>query len=424
MFHETYFNAIVPVVFLIAGSCYLIFRILRKYPDTARNGFDSPGEIRGFYGFALDCIREHKWLVTVPAALVLSYYFIRIPIFIYTRNLIESHGWQFEGPAVAVGVENLLGALAAAGRMLFAGHEVFFLGISPLVLVLVLVILIRPSYLTVRLSLYAGGEDVRDFIFVKKTLSVLHQILLYAGVPLILSIALRQVGIAAYLILAAGGLFRLTVILMLAVITGAIMFFASRRAQGGVPDPRWALRGSLGITRNLFWLYLILYLPLSMDMVLPAVLVFPSSLSSFLGIYPPEPALPLVMVRLFLMAYWKYFAAFITAATAFAPFMLLEGNRGVGAALCANFDFIGRHFVKYLTFIGSGLLLLFLPELLTVLLLAVVPSNSAAELVVLMFTHTAAICLSVVFLLAGLKFCIDYGGMIPHSAPAGGSREE
>lgn len=423
MVHETCFKAIVLGSFLVVGSGYLVVRILRKYPGTARAGFDSFDDVRGFYAFALAGIRDHKWLVTVPAVLVLSYYFIRIPGFLHGRSILESYGWAFESETVAVSLEGLLGAAVAAGRMLFGGHEVFFLGISPLVLILIPIILIRPSVLTRRLSLYAGGDDMRGFDFVRETVSVLRQILLYVGVPLIFSIILRQPRIIVCLIVAAGGLFRVTVILMLAIVTGGIMFYASRLVSGGPPDSRAALRGSLGITRSLFCLYLILTIPLSIDIIIPAALMFPLSVSTFFGVTVPEPVQLPPKLWLFLVVYWKYIAAFITAATACAPFMLLSGDRGVVGAFRANFDFIGRHFVKYLTFIGSGIFLLFLPELITVLLQSVIPYNTAAELVVTMITHTISVCLAVVFLLAALKFYHDYGGVTSDSRLAGGSRQ-
>jgi hypothetical protein len=423
MIHETLFKVLILGSILLVGSGSLIFRILRKYPDTAGAGFDSPDDIRSFYAFSLECVKEHKWLLTIPAALLLSYYFIQIPLFLYGLSILEANGLWLEGEPVAVSVLGLLTGLTAAGRMLFGGYEVFFLGISPLVMLLVPIILIRPSVLTGRLSLYAGGEEVRGLGFVRKTLSVLRQILFYVCVPLIFSIILRQPGIAAYLFMVAAGVYRVTVLLVLAVITGSIILFAARLAQGGAPDPRAVLRGSLGITRGLFCLYLVLAIPLNIDIVIPAMLMLPSSIYTVFGVIPPEPVLLPLQVSFFLTMYWKFLAAIITAATACAPLMLLHGNRGVGAVLRANFAFVGRNLVKYVTFIASGLFLLFLPEFLTVLLQAAVPFDSAADLVVRMLTHTISVCLAVVFLLAALKFYIAYGGVMLHSEPAGGTEQ-
>ncbi len=413
MIHETYFRALVLGSLLVAVSAYLVIRLSQKYPGTARAGFASFDDIRGFYAFALASIREHKWLGTLPAMLVLSFYFIRVPSFLYGQRVLESQGWELESKTVAVTRGEILEAVVSAGRMLFGGHEVFFLGISPLVLILTTIILIRPSVLTGRLSRFAGGDDVKGFEFVMKTLSILHHILLLIGIPLIFSLILKQPGAAVYLIIAAGGLFRVTLVLMVAIVAGFIMFYAGRLASGQLPDSRVALCGSLGITRNLFCLYLVLSLPMNLDIVVPAMLMLPSSVYTLFGIVPPEPVSLPPKLWFFLMMYWKYIAAFIAAATVCAPFVFLRENAGIRAALRANFDFIGRHFIKYVTFICSGLFLLFLPDLLAVLLQSVVPYNTAPDLVVTMIIHTIEICLMVVFFLALLKFFHDYGGGEP-----------
>jgi hypothetical protein len=90
-----------------------------------------------------------------------------------------------------------------------------------------------------------------------------------------------------------------------------------------------------------------------------------------------------------------------------APLILLKGDSGIGALLGTYFRFIGRHFLKYLTLVSSGLLLLFLPYLFNVLMGTVVPVNSTASLVIDMITDTVAILLAVIFLFALLKFYLD-----------------
>ncbi len=300
-----------------------------------------------------------------------------------------------------------MAALALAGRGLFNGHQAFFLGISPLVLIVLLVILIRPSLLLGRLARYAGGRDVEGFGFLERTLSILHRLLLLTGISLIFSIVLWRWQFVVAMSLATAGVFRVAAILMVAIVSGFIMFFARRLAAGESPDRRAALCESLSITRRLFYLYLLLVVPLSIDVVLPAMFMFPASVSALFGAVPEDPLSLPTHLWLFLIVYWPYISAFLTAAIVCTPFALLGGDLSTGAVFTTNFRFIGKHLVKYLTFICSGVFLLLLPHLFRVLMDAVVPANTTPALVVAMITDTVGIYLAVLFLLALIKFFLD-----------------
>lgn len=407
MINEVYFTVFVAGSLAVVLIGYGITRLSRKYPDTALAGFASFDDIREYYRFALDSMREHKWLRAIPVWLVLSYYFMRIPAFIIGKRALEAGGLGFESQTTAVTAGRIWVALVAAARALFNGHQAFFFPISPLVLILVLVILIRPSALLGRLGRYAGGRDVKGFAFLERTLSTLHSLLLLTGIPLAVALVLRRWLLVWPLVVATAVVFRVTVVFLVAVVSGFILFYARRLASGESPDRRAALLGSLSVTGRLFYLYLILVVPLSVDALLPAMLMFPASVATVFGVGLWNPVMLPLGLWFFLGLYWPYIAAFLTAAIVCTPFALLKGDLSIGAVFATNFRFIGRHFVKYLTFICSGVVLLFLPHLLAVLLEAVVPANTTAALVVDMLTDTVGIYLSVLFLLALLKFYLD-----------------
>ncbi len=102
MINEVNFTALVAGSLAVVLIGYGITRLSRKYPDTALAGFASFDDLLAYYRFALDVMKEHRWLGSIPVWLMLSYYLFRIPTFIIGKRILEAGELGFENPATAV----------------------------------------------------------------------------------------------------------------------------------------------------------------------------------------------------------------------------------------------------------------------------------------------------------------------------------
>ena len=416
MIEEGRFTAFVIVALALVFIGYGVARLARKYPGTAMAGFSSSDSLRKHYRFAMDSIRAHRWLASIPIWLILSYYILRIPAFIIGQRALEGAGMAFETEPVPLTAGSVGEALVLGARNLFSGHLAYFTSISPVAIVVLFIILIRPSFLLNRLASYAGGRDVQGFAFVEKSISLIHLLFLVTAIPLIFSIILRRWQLVAPLTFAAAGVARVGAILMTALVSGFVIFFVGRLATGVSSDRGAALCESLPVTRSLFYLHLMIMVPLTLDVFLPAVLMFPISLATYFGWGPKDPiTLPATLWRL-LSFRWQYVALVISLVFVAAPLGLLRGDMGLRGLLRVHFTFIGKHLVKYSIFALSGVFLIFLPYLFRAVMYAAVDPQTTGGLLVDMIADTVAIFLAVIFLLALIKFYLVTSREEPASA--------
>jgi hypothetical protein len=399
-------NGLIAVLIIRFGVRW----VYRRYPDTALVRFKSFDEISAYYRFAFDTLRQHRWLRLIPVLLVLSYYALRIPTFLIGRRVLGAISGAFETYTAPITAGRILGGLAIGGRGLFDGHNAFFLGMSPVTLVLTLVIVLRPRILLKRLSRYAGGQDVPGWAFLEKTLSALHVLMLLTGIPLIVALVLRVPEFAIPLAFANACVWFPSTAILGSVVRGYILFYVKDVARTGRSDRQSALRSSLAVTRPLFYLALILTVPLFIDFLFPMLFRLPLSLSVFMGRTPPQVPLP-VAVWLFLDMDWAYIAAGLAAVFVCAPFVLVHGDAGIRQILRSNFRFLGSYFLRYVMFIATGVFLLALPAMFGVFMEAVVPINSLPDLLLDTIVSAVSIYLAVVFLLALFRFYLDFGSI-------------
>jgi hypothetical protein len=138
---------------------------------------------------------------------------------------------------------------------------------------------------------------------------------------------------------------------------------------------------------------------------IPSLLFFPNTILSFLS---PEPApwgysslLPV------LSDIFRYINSVVTAFTFCIPFIVILRNCGFIEAFKNNYDFISHNFVKYLTFIGIGILLLFLPSLIGELLHLFVRYFTILRFLIDMLMAAIEVLFAVIFYIAMFNLILD-----------------
>ena len=95
------------------------------------------------------------------------------------------------------------------------------------------------------------------------------------------------------------------------------------------------------------------------------------------------------------------------ALTFCVPFAMVSCELNVIESFKANFNFIQQHLLKYLIFVGVGVVILYLPSILQgVLMLFVVPF-SILSLIIEILIVSLKLLLAVIFYIAMFKFLLD-----------------
>jgi hypothetical protein len=413
---DTFMVVVLVGAIVVMGVSFLLRTIARRYPDTALVGFKSPAEIGDYFGFAMDVLAEHRWLKRVPILLALSAFIVKWPVWFYTRAKLVEHGdpfvsgWLTNMYREPLTLVDTLNTLALAPLELNRGYAEF-VGLSVVVWAVALhgVLFYKPT--VARLRRYAGGGPARGLAFVEETLSILRLAILLVGIPLSAAFILVLVKTALPLGVVLMGLFAITFVLVSTIVAGFLFFYLKAVLDGGEIDRRAAFRSGLGIARPLFFLNLVL----GLGFAIPVLLTLPNTVAGWLAAHVGGPLVFYSSRLEAISSYCIYFPPVLAVCILCAPFVLVWKPEGLRATLRANFDFIGRHFIKYLTLVGLGTLLLSLPYHMTNIIIAVFGFFTIPELIGQAVVDILLIYLAVVFFIVIFAFFYDY---FPEATPA------
>jgi hypothetical protein len=96
------------------------------------------------------------------------------------------------------------------------------------------------------------------------------------------------------------------------------------------------------------------------------------------------------------------------ALTFCVPFALISRELNVIESFKANFIFIKEHLLKYIIFVGVGVLIIFLPSVVHDVFKLFISPFSILSLILEMLFVSLKLMIAVVFYIAMFKFLLDY----------------
>lgn len=395
---------------VVAAALVGYFLWLRlRLPKTAGAWFESPGVVWRYYRAALRALSKNRWLLGLPLGFALASAVFQLGWMLpaWRRMTSVADAGRFAGPPLLTQLKQ--GLLQGFCSL----NDGYFGAISGAVFIVFLPCVVLFWVVCPRLGRYVDDEQWPQ-------LKLLERILKAALVVLVITLTaawfLREKGVALIGVGSVGSWVLSALGFCLAtLIEGVLLFWARSALAGGGFDFRKQLNLSFSILKPLYTFNLILYIIAfsTLPVVIPLVRQI---------LYSPGASVggrkSIAVVSPFLDSGLLF--AWVAIFTVCAPFVLLWERRGLLGMLKANFQFIGRHLVKYLTFVAVGGLLLGLPSLLLMRVSALVGHSSAAYLLFVPVSKLLRTALGVVFFLALLQFFGEYFRIAePEDVPSG-----
>ena len=394
---------------IVAALVLIMRRAGRAHPDTAFCGFDSADEFGSYYSFARRTIRRHMWLFWLPLVLVLSIYAFRIPMWISVRRdfmmFLGQHHMGDLSHALPQGlgfseIVNLFGRIP--GRLNLANSDSM---VNSLLIILVFLVAvgIRNKFVA-EIRHYAGAKE-EDMGSLNRILWHGRLVLGSVLVLLILAAVLRIDGAARVLVVVTGLVLTVGALFVASLWEGFILFYLKDVVEAREPGREPALKSALEILPSLF----VVNLMVAFTVHLHAMIAFPKGFPYLMGEWLSGAYLgvPTVGFARTIM-YMTYIGSCVGLFTVYAGFPLIVKKSSPWEAWRSNFRFIGKYFLRYFGLVGSGVLLLFIPPFLALLLSRLIHPMSYPGLVVAILISILTVWFGVHFLLASFKFFMDH----------------
>ena len=193
----------------------------------------------------------------------------------------------------------------------------------------------------------------------------------------------------------------ITSLSLFSLIEGFILFSVRNAILKEDQDFNILLNNSLSILKPLFLMNIIF----TVIGYIPSAALLPITLSSFFDVRLGHPAVRTILLNF--SSIFTYINAIGTAFTFCTPFFLILHNVKVLEAFKLTLNFIKNNLLKYLIFVGIGILILFLPSLLHSVLRTYIHPLKFESIIMEIFVVALRLSLSVIFYIAMFGFLFD-----------------
>ena len=396
-------------IILFTGlGLFILTQIFRKtLPQTALIPFKSYVQIKSYYSTAISILSVKRWLFILPLCLVLSNYVIKIVILLHQKSEIFTYSKTSASDLstlfwAKVSFASLLRSLFRTPRMLDYGYSGAITG----------GVLFMGFFIVCAITFKAESRKMRHYASEDNlvNVSLFESILRLSLILLILVAAVSAIA----LLLGKGGwiqpfvlfgpvmvLIGLLSLSLFSLIEGFILFTVKGVIDNEQLDFKEVLNNSLSILRPLFFLNVLL----SIIGTLPSLCLFPYTLDAFLS--PGGSASFSMKIFVQLSRFFGYLDSAVATFTVCAPFVVIVYKTGVVETLKRNFRFIGNNFLQYLMFIGTGILMLFIPSILAHTITVFCHPFSFCSMFMEAFNETLRVTVAVLFYIAIFTFFLE-----------------
>jgi len=400
---------------LIGGLSIIVFSglllfitistIKKRFPATAIRPFNSATEIISYYQASISVLSNKVWILLLPLGFVLSEYIIKIPMFLYQRYIISTSSVSMSDLAHRfsdkLSLKSTVISFLHTPNMFDYGYN-RSISANIIFFIIFLICALTFKIVSKRLQQFASASNMKNVFYFEKILKASLAILIlvvtiFAAISLFFA---RNMEIYIFLGLSIALIGFLSLSLF-SLIEAFVLFSVKCVIDNEEFVFDHLANKSLKIFKHLFFLNIILFCIGSIS----SLLIFPFTVVSFFSL--EQRTLSLLSILPQVSTVYSYLYSIFMALTFCVPFALVSYELNVIESFKANFIFIKQHLLKYLIFVGVGVVVLYFPSILQdVLMLFVIPF-SVLSLIIEIFIVFLKLLLAVVLYIAMFKFFID-----------------
>ena len=255
-----------------------------------------------------------------------------------------------------------------------------------------------------RLQRYASEDNLENVAYFEKILKYcLILLIIMAALAAAVFLTGEQANNLLFYILYSSSMMLIGIMSLsvFSLVEGVILFAVNGSISGEHQSFTTLLNRSFIILKPLFLLNIIIVV----IGYLPSVVRFPITVSSFMGAGSGQSSM--IPLLLNLASFFTYCNSLLMVFIFCAPFLMVVHHATVKDAFTLLFNIIQNNFLKYLIFVGTGIIILFLPTLFHMVLNTYLHPLKLEYIFVEMFFTAVRIALAVVFYIAMFDFIID-----------------
>lgn len=385
-----------------------IQRLKNFFPVSAFELFESVSEIKSYYKSSVTIISKKRWLLLLPLFIALSAYLLKIPIFLYQRPEVSA----LSDPNLNKFTNDFFGRISNSDiiKTLFQTPNLldygFHVSISGSIIFfgvfLICCLTFKPG--SKKLQSHSVESNYKNVAFLKKILkySLIFLITVLSLTATIYLTRERNNELLFFIIyIPATILIGITSLSLFSLIEGFILFSVRNAILKEEQSFNILLNNSLSILKPLFFINSIF----AVIGYIPSAALFPITLSSFFDVRLGHPAARTILLNF--SSIFTYINAIVTAFAFCTPFFLVLHNVKALEAFKLTLNFIRNNLLKYLIFVGIGILILFLPSLLHSVLKTYIHPLKFESIIMEIFVVALRLSLSVIFYIAMFGFLFD-----------------
>ena len=408
MSEEHFMTGLLIVLFSGIFIFICIQRLKNFFPVSAFKSFESVSEIKSYYKSSVTIISKKRWLLLLPLFITLAAYLLKIPIFLYQRPEISA----LSDPGLnkftndffsRISLFDIIKTLFQTPNLLDYGYHGSISG-SIIFLGFFLICCITFKAESKKLQSHSVEYNYKNVAFFEKILKY-SLIFLIAILSLTATIYLTRERNNQLLFFIIYGpaviLIGITSLSLFSLIEGFILFSVRNAILKEEHNFNMLLNNSLSILKPLFLINIIF----AVIGYIPSAALFPITLSSYFDVRLGQSATRTILLNL--SSLFTYINAIVAAFAFCTPFFMIFHNVKALEAFKLTFNFIRNNLLKYLIFVGIGILILFLPSLLHSVLRTYIHPLKFESIIIEIFVVALRLSLSVIFYIAMFGFLFD-----------------
>lgn len=352
------------IIFLVIMIVSLIINrfFKNKIPVTSLKGFDSLNELSEHFKIAFNIIIKNKWLILFPVIIAVINFLQRVPVSLWMNYKYSHYNETFDINKIKINfsIYKFLNTLMLTPYHLNYAYSSILNG-SFVFLILFFILLVFQQIYYKKLLEYVDGNNIDNFKFIKKIFKFASIFFLTGMLLFTITVILKFKILSIILAMASIILIIIPLLLLFSLLQGIIYCYIRNIFFKKESNLKILFNECLTVIKELFLLNLIIPLLIYIS----TFILLTISMADVVGKQDLFGTYSSLLTNTSNIL--KNLNSPILIFTVMAPIILVIKKENFINTFKDNFLFVYNFFLKYIFFIVSGLLIIFIPDILSIL---------------------------------------------------------